>query len=65
MHIFASCQCTDYACVSDIYIYMRYAGAGEAHVARVTFAVGSRRSCFVPVVSKPRWPRHAITPLLH
>jgi len=30
MHIFASCQCADYARVS-------YAGAGEAHV---TFAVG-------------------------
>jgi len=39
MHIFALHQCTDYARVS----YM-YAGACEAHVARVTFSVG-RRSC--------------------
>ena len=33
MRIFASChgQCVDYACAS-------YAGAGEARVARVTFA---------------------------
>ena len=34
MCIFASRQCADYAHVS-------YAGAGEAHMARVTFAVGS------------------------
>ena len=33
MRIFASRQCTDYACTS-------YAGAGEARVARVTFVVG-------------------------
>ena len=32
---FASCQCTDYARVSCMYI----AGAGEARVARVAFAV--------------------------
>jgi len=31
MRIFASCQCADCACAI-------YAGAGEAHVARVTFA---------------------------
>ena len=34
MCIFASCQCAGYAHAS-------YAGAGEAHVAHVTFAVGS------------------------
>jgi len=44
MRIFASRQCADYA------------GAGEARVARVTFAVG-KASCLVFVVSKPRWPR--------
>jgi len=33
MRIFASHQCTDYACAS-------YAVAGEARVACVTFAVG-------------------------
>jgi len=32
MHIFASCQCADYARAGT--------GAGEARVARVTFAVG-------------------------
>ena len=36
-------------------------------MARVTFAVGlgSRRSCLVLVVSKPRWPRCAVVPNLH
>jgi len=33
MRIFASHQCADYVCTS-------YAGAGEARVAHVTFAVG-------------------------
>ena len=49
MRIFASHQCADYARAS-------YAGAGEARMARVTFAVGEA-SCLVFVVSKPRWPR--------
>jgi len=31
MRIFASCQCADY-------VHASYAGAGEARVARVTFA---------------------------
>ena len=52
MRIFASRQCADYARAS-------YAGAGEARVARVTFAVGEA-SCLVFVVSKPRWPRCAV-----
>ena len=38
MCIFASCQCADYARTS-------YAGAGEAHVACVTFAVGEAVWC--------------------
>jgi len=33
MRIFASCQCIDYA-------HVIYAGAGEARMARVMFAVG-------------------------
>jgi len=49
MRIFASRQCADYARTS-------YAGAGEARVALVTFAVGEA-SCLVFVVSKPRWLR--------
>ena len=57
MRIFASRQCADYARAS-------YAGAGEARVARVTFAVGEA-SCLVFVVSKPRWPRYAVVPDLH
>ena len=52
MRIFASRQCADYARTS-------YAGASEARVARVTFAVGEA-SCLVFVVSKPRWPRCAV-----
>jgi len=39
MRIFASRQCADYGRAS----YM-YAGAGEVHVARVTFAAGLGRS---------------------
>ena len=57
MRIFASRQCADYARAS-------YAGAGEARVARVTFAVGEA-SCLVFVESKPRWPRCAVVPDLH
>jgi len=57
MRIFASHQCTDYARAS-------YVGAGEARVARVTFAVGEA-SCLVFVVSKPRWPHCAVIPDLH
>jgi len=52
MRIFASRQCADYA------------GAGEAHVARVTFAVGEA-SCLMFVVSKPRWPRCTVVPDFH
>jgi len=37
MRIFASCRCTDYVRAS-------YVVAGEAHVARVTFAVGLREA---------------------
>ena len=44
VHIFALCQCADYA--HDIYV-----GAGEVHVASVTFAVGESVWCLV--VSKP------------
>jgi len=57
MCIFASRQCTDYVRAS-------YAGAGEARVAGVMFAVGEA-SCLVFVVSKPRWPRCAVVPDLH
>ena len=39
-----------------------YAGAGEARVARVTFAV-REASCLVFVVSKPRWPRCVVRDL--
>jgi len=38
MRIFASRQCADYTHVS-------YAGTDEAHVARVTFAVGEAVWC--------------------
>ena len=47
MRIFASRQCADCARAS------KNAGAGEARVARVTFA----NLLFGVVVSKPRWPR--------
>ena len=57
MRIFASRQCAGYARAS-------YAGAGEARVARVKFAVGEA-SCLVFVVSKPRWPRCTVVPDLH
>jgi len=64
MHIFASRHCAGYVCVSNMYMY---AGAGEEHVACVTFAhmVCYRRSCLLFVVSKPRWPHHAIVPDFH
>jgi len=58
MRIFASRQCADYARARA-----SYAGAGEARVARVTFAVGEA-SCLVFVRSiqasmapLPRRPR--------
>jgi len=56
--MFASRQCADYVRAS-------YAGAGEVRVACVMFAVQSRRSRLVFVVSKPRWPRCAVVPDLH
>jgi len=46
MRIFASRQCAECVRVS------KNAGAGEAHMARVTFA----NLLFGVVVSKPRWP---------
>jgi len=49
MCIFASCHCTDYARASYV-----GTGAGEAHVACVTFAVGGAV-----------WPCRAIVPDLH
>jgi len=52
MRTSASCQCTDYVRVS-------YAGANEARVERVTFAVGEAVWCL------PRWPRHTVVPDLH
>jgi len=51
MHIFASRQYTDYASMS-------YAGAVEAHVARVCL-VGKALWCW------PRWPHRAVVLNLH
>ena len=65
------------ATVRRLFARAWYASAGEARVARVAFAVRVEavcctwvvwcRSClvFVPVVSKPQWPRRAVVLDLH